>query len=117
MYCRCRLYPGTRRQSSQSPWTSGVKGAAATDSHAREDRKGKQDRRREGREERKKQDCGGRKTDGWHGNWKTARTRTEAGTRRKVPGAIGNTCRRRTAKLPATLQEKRGTLRCDQKLT
>ncbi|KAJ1162615.1 hypothetical protein NDU88_003083 [Pleurodeles waltl] len=41
MCCRCHLQPGTGGRIDQSPWTSGVQGAAATSSRARERRKGK----------------------------------------------------------------------------
>ncbi|KAJ1148555.1 hypothetical protein NDU88_001383 [Pleurodeles waltl] len=91
MYCCCRLYPGTCRRNNQSPWTSGVRGAAIIESSTRGDRKGEEDGWRREREKRKKQDCGGTKTDGRHSNWKGAKTQTEVGTQRKVPGAIGNT--------------------------
>ncbi|KAJ1130381.1 hypothetical protein NDU88_008734 [Pleurodeles waltl] len=117
MCCRCHLYPGTGGQSSQSPWTSGVKGAATTNLRALRTQKRK--RGWTAREDRKKQECGRTKTDGRHGNRQRARTRTEAGTRRKVPGGICNidgVAGGAPAKLPFTLQEKRGTLRCIQKL-
>ncbi|KAJ1187124.1 hypothetical protein NDU88_003903 [Pleurodeles waltl] len=91
MCCRCRLQPGTGGRSSQSPWTSVVKGAAATNWRAQERRKGKGEGRREKREERKKQECGRKKTDSRHGNRRRARTRTKVGTRRKVPRGIRNT--------------------------
>ncbi|KAJ1106155.1 hypothetical protein NDU88_003558 [Pleurodeles waltl] len=42
MCCRCRIQSRTGGRSNQSPWTSGVKEAAATSLRARECRKGKQ---------------------------------------------------------------------------
>ncbi|KAJ1115777.1 hypothetical protein NDU88_003999 [Pleurodeles waltl] len=41
MCCHCRLQPRTGGRSNQSPWTSGIKGAAATSLRDREHRKGK----------------------------------------------------------------------------
>ncbi|KAJ1197427.1 hypothetical protein NDU88_001287 [Pleurodeles waltl] len=41
MCCRCHVQPGTGGRSNQSPWTSGVKGGAATRSRAGERHKGK----------------------------------------------------------------------------